>query len=1060
MTLSCLRCRENCLPTATSINHSCIYKLNNDIVLNKIIDYSLKNRLLVLVVAFLLLAGGTYTASEMEVDVFPDLTAPTVVVLTESHGMAPEEVERLVTFPIETTVNGATDVRRVRSSSSAGISIVWVEFEWGTDIFQARQIVSERLMSVAEKLPEGVGTPSMAPQSSIMGEILLLSITADSTNNMALRTLADWNIRPRLLAIAGVSQVVVIGGEFRQYQILINPGKMKYYGITLNEMIAAGEGANQNSSGGFMNEFGNEYIIRGIGRTSEVAAMGNTVIKVVDDFPVKISDVAEIKIGAAPKIGDGSLKGEPAVIMTVMKQPNTNTVELTSQIEAAVAELSNTLPSDININTKIFRQADFINASIDNVQSALVEGSVFVVVILFLFLMNYRTTIISLLAIPLSLLVAVIALKWLGFTINTMSLGGMAIAIGSLVDDAIIDVENVFKRLKENARKKPEDKENPVRVVYEASKEIRSSILNATLIIIVAFVPLFFLSGLEGRMLKPLGISFIVSLFASLIVAVTVTPVLCSFMLTNEKMLLKQAEGSWVERKLRHYYARGLEKTMHAKKLILGIAIALFIVAAVLISGLGRSFLPEFNEGSLVISVVTKPGISLDESNKIGSRTERALLTIPEIDITTRRTGRAEQDEHAQGVNASEIDAPFVLEERSREAFMNEVREKLGMITGASITIGQPLGHRIDHMLSGTRANIAIKLFGTDLGKMFSLSNQVKETITGIEGLVDVSVEQQVEIPQVQIKANREMLARHGITIGEFTEFVDVAFAGEKVSEVYEGARSFDLVLRYNEDSRGNIAKIKDALIDTHDSAKIPLYYIADVVSTSGPNTINRENVQRKVVVSANVAGRDLRSVVNEIRERVGQNITLPENYRIEYGGQFESEAAASKTLLFTSMVAILVIFLLLYQEFKNAKVAGILLLNLPLALIGGVLAIYFTSGIISIPSIIGFITLFGIATRNGILLVSNYQSLREKGTPLYESVIHGSLDRLNPILMTALTAALALVPLALAGDEPGNEIQSPMAIVILGGLLSATLLNIFIIPVVYLLLNRKKQAV
>jgi CzcA family heavy metal efflux pump len=750
----------------------------------------------------------------MEVDVFPDLTAPTVVVLTESHGMAPEEVERLVTFPIETTVNGATDVRRVRSSSSAGISIVWVEFEWGTDIFKARQIVSERLISVAEKLPVGIGTPALAPQSSIMGEILLLSITADSTNNMELRTLADWNIRPRLLAISGVSQVVVIGGEFKQYQILINPGKMKYYGITLSEMMTAGEEANQNASGGFMNEYGNEYIIRGIGRTSDITAMGNTVVKVVDGFPVKISHVAEIQIGAAPKIGDGSLKGDPAVIMTVMKQPNTNTVELTGQIEEAVAELGNTLPFDIRINTGIFRQADFINASIDNVQKALVEGSIFVVVILFLFLMNYRTTLISLLAIPLSLLVAVIALKWLGFTINTMSLGGMAIAIGSLVDDAIIDVENVFKRLKENARKSPRDKQNPIRVVYEASKEIRSSILNATLIIIVAFIPLFFLSGLEGRMLKPLGISFIVSLFASLIVAVTVTPVLCSFMLTNEKMLLKQAEGSWVERKLRHYYGRGLKKALHAKKLILGVAIGLFIIAAVLISGLGRSFLPEFNEGSLVISAVTKPGISLEESNKIGSRIERTLLTVPEINITTRRTGRAEQDEHAQGVNASEIDAPFILEERSREEFMNEVREKLATITGASITIGQPLGHRIDHMLSGTRANIAIKLFGTDLGKMFSLSNQVKESITGIEGLVDVSVEQQVEIPQVQIRANREMLAKYGITVGQFTEVVDVAFAGEKVSEVYEGVRSFDLVLRYDEESRGNMEKIRNALID------------------------------------------------------------------------------------------------------------------------------------------------------------------------------------------------------------------------------------------------------
>lgn len=1039
-------------------------------MLSNIIQYSLHNRLMIIVASAVLLIVGIYTASKMEVDVFPDLTAPTVVVLTEAHGMAPEEAEKLVTFQIETTVNGATNVRRVRSSSAAGISIIWIEFEWGTDIFKARQIVSEKLITIGEKLPQGVGNPILAPQSSIMGEIMLISLSSDNTSPMDLRTIADWNIRPRLLATGGVSQVIVIGGEYKQYQILVSPQKMKYYNISLNELLKASEESNLNASGGFMNEFGNEYIIRGIGRTNKTEEIGNAVIKVVNNVPIKIEDVAEIKIGGAiPKIGDGSLKGTPAVIMTVAKQPGTNTLELTEKIDNAIIEISKTLPSDIKINTKIFRQADFIQASVNNIQKALIEGSIFVVIIMFLFLMNYRTTIISLIAIPISLLVSTITLKYLGLTINTMSLGGMAIAIGSLVDDAVIVVENVFKRLKQNAQKPNEEKESIVKVIFNASKEIMASILNATLIIIVAFIPLFFLSGMEGRMLQPLGISFIVSLFASLIVAVTLTPVLCSFMLTNEKRLLKQAKGSWLERWLCKYYNSALERVMKVKKTVLGLSIVLFIVAIFLMFGLGRSFLPDFNEGTLTVSAVSVPGISLDESNKIGNRIENILLSLPEISITSRRTGRAELDEHAQGVNAAEIDAPFVLKDRSREEFMKKVRKKLSAVSEANITIGQPIGHRIDHMLSGTRANIAIKLFGTDLNKMFTLANQIQSYIEGIEGLVDISVEQQIEIPQVQIKAKRDMLAKYGISIGQFTEFIDVAFAGEKVSQVFESNKSFDLVLRFNDENRGKIENIRNVLIDAninptqqfntqHSTLKIPLYYIADIVSTTGPNTINRENVQRKIVVSANVAGRDLKSVVNEIKEKINSNIQLPENYRIEYGGQFESEAKASKILFLTSLMALLIIFFLLYQEFKNITVAGIVFLNLPLALIGGVLSIWFTGGIMSIPSIIGFITLFGIATRNGILLVSRYQALQSQGVALYKTVIKGSLDRLNPILMTALTTALALIPLAITGDLPGNEIQSPMAKVILGGLLSSTLLNIFIVPAVYYISNVKKE--
>ena len=1037
-------------------------------MINKIIQYALHNRLMIIVASALLLIAGIYTASRMEVDVFPDLTAPTVVVLTEAHGMAPEEAEKLVTFQIETAVNGATNVRRVRSSSAAGISIVWIEFEWGTDIFKARQIVSEKLTTIAEKLPLGVGNPTLAPQSSIMGEIMLISLSSDSTTPMDLRTIADWNIRPRLLATGGVSQVIVIGGKYKQYQILASPQKMKYYNISLNELLKASEESNLNASGGFMNEFGNEYIIRGLGRTNKVEEIGNTVIKVVNNVPIKIEDVAEVNIGGAiPKIGDGSLRASPAIIMTVAKQPGTNTLELTKKIDNAIIEIAKTLPSDIKINTKIFRQADFIQASISNIQKALIEGSIFVVIIMFLFLMNFRTTIISIVAIPLSLIVSIIILKFLGLTINTMSLGGMAIAIGSLVDDAVIDVENVFKRLRENAQKSIEVRKNTLVVVYDASKEIRSSIFKATLIIIVAFIPLFFLSGMEGRMLRPLGISFIVSLFASLMVAVTLTPVLCSFMLTNDKMLLNQAKGSWLERWLKKYYNSALARVMKFKKIVLSLSIVLFLVVGFLMFGLGRSFLPEFNEGTLTVSAVSMPGISLEESNKIGNRIENILLSVHEISITSRRTGRAELDEHAQGVNAAEIDAPFVLTERSKEEFMKEVRENLSAVSEANITIGQPIGHRIDHMLSGTRANIAIKLFGSDLSKMFSLANQIKRNIEGIEGLVDISVEQQIEIPQVQIKAKRNMLAKYGISIGQFTEFIDVAFAGEKVSQVFESNKSFDLVLRFNDENRGKIENIRNVLIDTNikptqlttnnSTLKIPLHYVADIVSTTGPNTINRENVQRKIVVSANVAGRDLKSVVNQIKENVDDNVQLPENYRIQYGGQFESEAKASRILFFTSLMSLLIIFLLLYQEFKNIKFAGIVFLNLPLALIGGVLSIWFTSGIISIPSIIGFITLFGIATRNGILLVSRYQVLQSQGVALYETVIKGSLDRLNPILMTALTTALALIPLAMTGDLPGNEIQSPMAKVILGGLLSSTLLNIFIVPVVFYISNVKK---
>jgi CzcA family heavy metal efflux pump len=1003
-----------------------------------------------------LIAVGMRTASNMDVDVFPDLTAPTVVVMTDAHGMASEEVERLVTFPIETAVNGATDVRRVRSSSAQGFSFVWVEFDWGTDIFKARQIVNEKLITVTSQMPLGVGQPTLAPQSSVMGEMFFIGIQADSTSLMDLRTIADWNIKPLLLATSGVSQVTIIGGDYKQYQILANPHKMKYYNVSMSELAQVCKGISQNSSGGVVRQYGNEYVVRGMARTSDLQTLSSSYIKSNNGKPVRIYDVAEIIIGSGVKMGYASENGKPSVILSISKQPNANTVDLTERIESNLTALQKTLPPDVKLDTKIFRQADFIETSVNNVKNALIEGSIFVIIILFLFLGNIRTTAISLIAIPISLLGAIIVMKLLGLNINTMSLGGMAIAVGALVDDAIIDVENVYKRLRQNRLKPLEEKQSSFTVVYEASKEIRASILNATLIIIVAFIPLFFLSGMEGRMLIPLGISFVVSLFISLIVAMTLTPLLCKMLLSNDKYLAKNEKDKWLTRKLSHYYQKSFVWALKHKRIVLFSSLGLFAIALFLYSTMGRSFLPEFNEGSLTLSTVCKPGTSLEESNKLGNLIESELLSIPEVSSTARRTGRGELDEHSQTVNSSEIDVNFSLKDRSRDEFMSDVRKKIAGIPGIAVTVGQPLGHRIDHMLSGTRANIAIKVFGSDLDKMFTIGNEIKGAVNGIEGLVDVNVDQQVEVPQILIRANREMLAQYGITIEKFNEFIDISFGGEKISDIYEGQRRFDLVLRLDKDYTETIDGIRSALIDTYDGKKVPLEQVAEIVSVSGPSKISRENVQRKVVVSANVSGRGLRSVVEEIQQNVKDKIVLPEGYRIEYGGQFESEANASKTLLLTSILAFMIIFLLLFQEFKNFKLAGIILLNLPLALIGGVFAIYFTSGVLSIPAIIGFITLFGIATRNGILLISNYQRLQNQGVSLHDTVVAGSSDRLNAILMTALTAALALIPLALKGDLSGNEIQSPMAKVILGGLITSTLLNIYIVPIVYSILNKR----
>ncbi len=1025
-------------------------------MLNNIIKFSLNNRFFVLLAAVVLIIAGVRTAGNMDVDVFPDLTAPTVVVMTDAHGIASEEVERLVTFPIETAVNGATDVRRVRSSSSQGFSFVWVEFDWGTDLFKARQIVSEKLISITSQMPLGVGQPLLAPQSSVMGEMFFIGLQADSTSLMDLRTIATWNVEPLLLATTGVSQVTIIGGDYKQYQVLADPQKMRFYNVSMAELAGVCTGMSQNSTGGALRQYGNEYVVRGVARTSDLEELGNTFVKSLNGKPVRINDVAEVTIGSAVKMGYASENAKPAVIISISKQPNANTLELTKRIEANLASLQKSLPPDVVLDTKIFRQADFIETSVNNVKNALIEGSVFVVIILFLFLGSFRTTLISLLAIPLSLLGAILALKFLGLNINTMSLGGMAIAIGTLVDDAIIDVENVYKRLRQNHQLPVSERRSSFDVVFEASKEIRASILNATLIIIVAFIPLFFLTGMEGRMLKPLGIAFVVSLFVSLIVAMTLTPLLCKLLLTNDDYLTRNQKEKWLTRKLIHLYEKSLEWVLWHKRLVIFSSAGLFVVSLILFSTMGRSFLPEFNEGSLTLSVVCKPGTSLEESNKLGNLVETELHSIPEITSTARRTGRGELDEHSQTVNSAEIDVNFLLSDRKRDKFMTDVRTKLAGVPGIAFTVGQPLGHRIDHMLSGTRANIAIKLFGTDLNRMFRVGNEIRNAVSGIEGLVDVNVDQQVEIPQIQIRANREMLAGYGITINQFNEFVNMSFGGEKLADIYEGQRRFDLVLRLNKDYTESIEGIRSALIDTYDGKKIPLEQVADIVSVTGPSGISRENVQRKIVISANVSGRDLRSVVKDIRANVDAKIVLPEGYRIEYGGQFESEAKASQTLLLTSILAIFIIFLLLYQEFRNFKLAGIILLNLPLALIGGVFAIYFTSGILSIPAIIGFITLFGIATRNGILLISKYEQLQKQGISLHDTINKGSSDRLNPILMTALTAALALIPLALRGDLSGNEIQSPMAKVILGGLLTSTLLNIYLVPAVYMILSKR----
>ena len=1052
-------------------------------MLNKIISFSLHNRPVILFFSVLLMVVGIWTACKMEVDVFPDLNAPTVVVMTEAQGMASEEVERLVTFPIETAVNGATDVRRVRSSSTTGFSVVWVEFDWGTDIYRDRQIVSEKLATIGDALPQGVGQPTLGPQSSILGEVMFIGLTADSTSMGDLRTLADWTVRPQLLATGGVAQVTVMGGDIMEYQIRIHPERMRHYGVTLTQVMDATRNMNRNASGGVLYERGNEYIVRGVLTTADTELLGQAVVATTaKGQPVVLADVADVEMGVkSPKMGLASVSGKPAVLLTVTKQPSTSTLELTGKLDEVVEQMRSALPKDVKVNTQLYRQQNFIDSSISNIKKSLVEGGIFVVLVLFIFLMNARTTVISLVTIPLSLLITMLVLHVMGLTINTMSIGGMAIAIGSLVDDAIVDVENVFKRLRQNARLPKEQRQSKLDVIFHASHEVRMPILNSTLIIVVSFVPLFFLSGLEGRMLAPLGVSFIVSLFASTVVALTLTPVLCSYLLKDggeseegrgkseefNSLSLESEEGRgkseefngdsprgagsqeprWV-RAMKVRYEQLLMRVLDGPKRAILIATGVLVVLTlVLFFNLGRSFLPSFNEGSFTINVSTLPGVSFEESDRMGEQAERLLLQVPEVKDVARKTGRAELDEHALGVNTSEMEVPFELKDRSKEEVMADIRSKLRTLPGVNVEIGQPISHRIDAMLSGTKAGIAIKVFGPDLTTLHSIGLQIQQATRSIDGVTDLNVEQQVERPQLVIRPRRLLLASNGITLPQFAAYVNAALGGEVVSQVQDGGKTFDLTVRMADEDINSIDHIRNMLIDTADGRQVCLSDVADIFSSAGPNTISRENAQRKLVVSANAQGRDLRSVVNDMRQSIETNVKLPDGYRIEYGGQFESEASASRLLLGLSVVSIVVILLLLYLQFRSWKQSVVVLLNLPLALIGGVLALVVTGGVVSIPAIIGFISLFGMATRGGMLLVDRYNELARHGLSRREVVLRGSLDRLLPILMTALSSGLALIPLALGSSLPGNEIQSPMAQVMLGGLLTSTLLNLIIVP-------------
>ena len=1031
-------------------------------MINRIIHFSLNNRIIILVCTAVLLIWGTLTLVRTEVDIFPDLNAPTVTVMTECSGLAPEEVERLVTYPIETSLNGSNGVRRVRSTSSAGFSVVWVEFDWDTDIYIARQTVSEKLSSIAEQLPDGVGVPTLGPQSSILGEIMIIGLTADSTSSVTmsrLRTIADRIISPRLLSLRGVSQVSVIGGDVTEVQIQLDPMRMKTLGVTIEEAVEACRGINDNSPGGIIYDYGNEYMVKADVRTADISELRRTVIKADESSIIALEDIADVVEGPQlPRLGLASERAIPAVLVTVTKQPATGTLQLTEEIENTLAQLKHSLPEGVHVSTDIFRQSTFISTSITNLQMSLAEGALFVIIVLFFFLMNLRTTLISVVALPLSILLTVICLHLLGFTLNTMSLGGIAIAIGSLVDDAIVDVENVYRRLRLNRQLPAGERQPIIKVIFEASKEVRMPILNSSLIIIASFTPLFFLTGLEGRMLMPLGVSFVIALIGSTIVALTITPVLCYFLLGSDKAMRTLDKEPAVTRRMIGAYGAALTASLRRPRTWIATVSVAFVAAMALLFTLGRSFLPPFNEGSLTINVSTLPGISLEESDRIGRLAEEIIMATPEVTTVARKTGRAELDEHSLGANVSEIEAPYVLTDRTKAEMVRDLRKRLADIPGTNIEIGQPISHRIDAMLSGTEAQIAIKVFGDDLIKLHTLGTTITREIGEIPGVVDVKVEQQVGRPQIDIRPRRDMLMRHGIPMAKFSETVGTLLNGEVVSTVYREGAPYDITLRVSDDWRNHIDRLGDLTIESPVAGTIPLGTVAEIVSTDGPNSISRENVSRRLVISANVDNRDLRTTVNDIKAVIDSEVTLPDGYYVTYGGQFESEEAASRTLLLASLAALLVILLLLYTEFHNLTQSLIILVNMPLAMIGGVFILKLTYNELNIPAIIGFISLLGISTRNGMLLISRYNHLRDEGVGLAERIIRGSSDRLTPIIMTSLTSALALIPLALRGNEPGNEIQSPLAMVILGGLLTSTLLNIFLVPILYKLTNENKQ--
>lgn len=1016
---------------------------------------------MVLVLTGLLLLWGCLVLIKSEIDIFPDLSAPTVVVMTESGGLAPEEVEKTVTYPIETAVNGAPGVRRVRSSSSAGFSVVWVEFDWDADPDKARRIVAEKLISVSDRLPAGIGTPTLGPESSILGEMFIIGLTSSDSTEVSileLRKLADRQLVPRLLAIQGVSQASVIGGDVAELQIQLIPEKMKFFGITLDEVKEATKSLNDNASGGIIYDFGNEYLVKARIMTGNLDEISKSVIRSDSRGIVTLQDIADIGFGAAsPRLGCASVNTSPAVLITVTKQPGGSTVKLTEEIERTISAVQHSIPKSISVNTEIFRQADFIDNSIGNLQTSLIEGAIFVIVVLFLFLMNLRTTLISLVAIPVSVIVTIICLDFFNLTINTMSLGGIAIAIGSLVDDAIVDVENVYKRIRAE-RRLPSDKRRPlIKVIYEASCEVRLPILNSTIIIAISFLPLFFLSGIEGRLLAPLGFSFVISLCASTLTALTLTPVLCSFLLAGHDSLTKIDTEPSLTRKITRGYEIILNRTLSHKRVVIGSTIVLLLVATSLFPTLGRSFLPPFNEGSLTINISALPGISLEESDRIGREAERIILSIPEIKTVARKTGRAELDEHSLGTNVSEIEAPYTLASRTKNDMVRELREKLAVIPGVNIEIGQPISHRIDAMLSGTEAQIAIKVFGDNLTDLHKSAMKIKQVASEIDGVVDLTVEQQVARPQLEIKPIRERLASYGITNSQFLSFVSTMLDGEKVSQIYENGYPIDLVIKVSDANRNGIRSLSDLLIDSN-QGPIPLSSVAEIVSSEGPNLVNRENISRRIVISANIDGTDLKGTVEKIKESVAERVQLPSGYYVEYSGQFENEANASRTLIITSLGAIVMIFLLLMREYRNGWQALVILVNMPLAIIGGILILVISGSNLNIPAIIGFISLMGIATRNGMLLMSRYNSLKQSGMSLKARIMAGSCDRLIPIIMTALTSALALIPLAMRGSEPGNELQSPMALVILGGLLTSTFLNIFVIPILYLLIEQNNM--